>query len=106
MGMDSEGTPNLVEEGEVIYDDYVFSNRLKVPKQIKEQYKLKGKKAITFAEAALQMSKESEERPNDPISQNGLNDSMMKLMMIQEQVRAKKNKGNSFATGGRMGRKY
>nr|DAI45498.1 MAG TPA: hypothetical protein [Bacteriophage sp.] len=30
------------------------------------------------------MSKESEERPNDPISQAGLKDSMMKLMMAQE----------------------
>ena len=31
LGVDNEGTPNLVEEGEVIYNDYVFSNRLTVP---------------------------------------------------------------------------
>jgi len=32
MGVDSEGTPNLVEEDEVVYNDYVFSDRLTVPK--------------------------------------------------------------------------
>jgi hypothetical protein len=32
MGVDSEGVPNLVEEDELVYNDYVFSNRLKVPK--------------------------------------------------------------------------
>lgn len=68
MGTDKEGVPNLVEEGEVIFDDYVFSNRLKVPKAVRNKYKLRGKKPLTFADAALQMSKESEERPNDPIS--------------------------------------
>lgn len=31
MGVDQEGTPNLVEEGETVYNDYVFSNRLTVP---------------------------------------------------------------------------
>lgn len=53
MGMDSEGTPNLVEEGEVIFNDYVFSNRLKVPKEVRKRYKLRGTKPLTFAEAAL-----------------------------------------------------
>ena len=105
MGVDPEGTPNLVEEGEVIFDDYVFSNRLKVPKAVRNKYKLRGKKDITFADAALQMSKESEERPNDPISRAGLEDSMMKLMMAQEQVRTK-GKKNKYAKGGRMGRIY
>lgn len=53
MGVDPEGTPNLVEEGEVIFNDYVFSNRLKVPKAVRNKYKLRGKKALTFADAAL-----------------------------------------------------
>ena len=105
MGADSEGVPNLVEEGEVIYDDYVFSKRLKVPKSVRNKYKLRGSKSLSFADAAIQMGKESEERPNDPISQNGLEDSMIKLMIVQEQMRAKKS-GNKFAKGGRMGRKY
>lgn len=32
LGVDSQGIPNLVEEDEVVFNDYVFSNRLKVPK--------------------------------------------------------------------------
>lgn len=35
MGMDAQGIPNLVEEGEVIFNDYVFSNRMKVPQTIR-----------------------------------------------------------------------
>ena len=100
MGMDSEGIPNLVEEGEVIFNDYVFSKRLKVPKAVRKKYRLGGAKSLTFADAAIQMSKESEERPNDPISQRGLKDWMLKLMVAQEQLRAKKGKTNTFANGG------
>jgi hypothetical protein len=105
MGMDSEGIPNLVEEGEVIFNDYVFSKRLRVPKAVRKKYKLRGTKPLTFADAAIQMSKESEERPNDPISKAGLEDGMLKLMMAQEQIRAKRS-GNKFARGGKMGRVY
>lgn len=106
MGVDNEGVPNLVEEGEVIFNDYVFSNRLKVPKEVRKKYKLRGTKPLTFADAAIQMSKESEERPNDPISQAGLEDSMMKLMIEQEKLRTKRGDNNSFAKGGKMGRIY
>lgn len=106
MGVDNEGTPNLVEQGEVIFDDYVFSNRLKVPKEVRERYKLRGTKPLTFAEAAIQMSKESEERPNDPISKAGLERNMMNLMMAQEDLREKGNKTRKYARGGRLGRLF
>lgn len=101
MGVDAEGIPNLVEEGEVIFNDYVFSNRLKVPKAVRKKYKLRGTKPLTFADAAIQMSKESEERPNDPISQAGLEDSMTKLMAVQEQIREKRGE-RQFAEGGHL----
>lgn len=105
MGIGMDGVPNLVEEGEVIFNDYVFSKRLKVPKVIKNKYKLRGTKPLSFADAAIQMSKESEERPNDPISQAGLEDGIYKLMMAQEQVRAAKAEGTEYAKGGLI-RKY
>ena len=98
MGVDPQGIPNLVEEGEVVYNDYVFSNRLKVPKEAKKKLKLKG---TTFADAAKEINKESEERPNDPISKNGLESSMLQLMMVQEDMRAKKQR-NKYAKGGRL----
>lgn len=102
MGIDPQGIPNLVEEGEVIYDDYVFSNRLRVPKEVRQKYKLKG---VTFADAAKQLQKESEERPNDPISKKGLEASMQMLTNEQEMVRAKKE-NNKYARGGKLGRVY
>jgi len=60
--------------------------------------KYKGKKYSDLAEKA---SKESEERPNDPISKAGLEDSMLRLQVAQEVQRAKK-KDNKFAKGGRL----
>ena len=50
------------------------------------------KKNTTFAKVAKKLQKESEERPNDPISKRGLEDSMLKLEIAQEMVRKKKNK--------------
>ena len=105
MGIDPNGIPNLVEEGEVIWNDYVFSNRLKVPKNIKSSYKLNINKDTTFAEAAKKIQKESEERPNDPISRRGLEDAMINLSIEQEMVRQKKQNSkasnkNKYDDGG------
>lgn len=90
MGVDPQGIPNLVEEGEVIFNDYVFSDRMKVPKAVRQKYKLRGKKDISFAEAAKKLSKESEERPNDPISKAGLEAALNPLIEAQEAERQKK----------------
>lgn len=100
MGVDQNGIPNLVEEGEVIWNNYVFSNRLKVPKDMREKYKLH--KDITFANAAKKLQKESEERPNDPISKRGLDALMQDIMTSQEGVRQQSNNtsSNKFAEGG------
>lgn len=100
MGVDEQGIPNLVEEGEVIFNNYVFSNRMKAPKNLKKRYKFKGK---TFADVAKSIQKESEERPNDPISKAGLDVNMARLAMSQEEVRnskMKKRTSNKYAGGG------
>ena len=103
MGVDNQGIPNLVEEGEVVFNNYVFSNRIRVPDTVRNKYKLRGTKDMTFADAAKKASKESEERPNDPISQRGLEDIMNKLANEQEAMREqRKNKRHNrqYATGG------
>lgn len=102
MGIDPQGVPNLVEEGEVIFNDYVFSNRMKLPKKLKKEYSIKGE---TFADAAKELSKESEERPNDPISKRGLGAFMNALAESQEEVRTKKEERNMnrYAKGGKLG---
>ena len=102
VGVDNEGTPNLVEEGEIIFNDYVFSNRLKPTKKILEDG---GFKPIyenwTFAKIAEDLQRESSERPNDIISINTLNDNMNRLITLQEQIREKK-KTNSYKCGGKV----
>lgn len=102
IGVDPQGIPNLVEEGEVIFNDYVFSNRLFADGGLLESVRLpKSYNGYSFAAIAEKLGKESEERPNDPISKRGLLDSMMKLQQAQEIVRMKKE-GNKFAKGGRV----
>lgn len=88
MGSDRDGIPNLVEEGETIWNDYVFSNRLKVPETLTDKYKLS--KDITFAEASKKLGKEIAETPNDPISKRTFNFFMNDLQQSQEEVKAKK----------------
>lgn len=87
IGVDPEGAPNLVEQGEVVYDDYVFSDRMEIPDDIRKEYKLRGK---TFAKAAKSAQRESEERPNDPLSKRGLQASMSRIAQAQEEVKEKK----------------
>lgn len=109
MGVDKEGAPNLVEEGETIFNDYVFSKRLMVPKAVREKYKLRGTKNLSFADASKQLAKESEERPNDPVSERGLVALMSDLADAQETVRETQqigNYANKMSHGGRMGILY
>lgn len=89
MGIDSNGIPNLVEEGETVWNgDYVFSDRLKVPKSLREKYHLP--EGITYAEASKKLSKESLERTNDPISKRTLNVAFGELSDMQELKRAER----------------
>lgn len=87
-GVDADGIPNLVEEGEVIWnDEYVFSDRLKVPEALSKKYKLGGEK--TFAEAIKEVTKESLTRPNDPISNETNRAIVNEFMDAQEALREK-----------------
>ena len=83
-GVDEQGVPNLVEEGEVIWNnEYVFSNRIKIPKALAEKYKLSDK--LTFAEAIKEATKEALTRPNDPIS-NETNKAIVNEFMDEQEV--------------------
>lgn len=104
VGVDQEGTPNLVEEGEVIWNDYVFSNRLKPTKRQLEKVGYGDKyQGLSFARIAEKLQEGSSERPNDAISNNSLNDSLSGLMIMQEEIRMKRrNKENMFSNGGKV----
>lgn len=98
MGVDNQGIPNLVEENEVVYGDYVFSNRLKVPKQkvkkgkdaTREQQLLNRYKGLSYADAAKKIEHNTgvDERPNDPIAKRGFEADLKILAMSQEKERA------------------
>lgn len=107
MGMDAEGNPNLVEQGEVIFNDYVFSNRLFADGGLLESFNLpKSYDGHSFAAIAEKLGDESKERPNDPISKRGLLSSMSRLQQAQETVRQQTQEGQEgvqYAHGGRMG---
>lgn len=97
VGIDPQGIPNLVEEGEVIWNDYVFSKRLKVPRAFKAKYKLKDGGLLSFADAAKKFAEENKERPNDPISKRGRDALLTALMDQQEEVRLKKQQREARA---------
>ena len=106
MGVDTTGAPNLVEQGEVIFDDYVFSNRLYADGGLLESYNLpKSYEGHSFASIAESLGKESKERPNDPISKNGLLSSMIRLRGAQESIRQQdidNQEGSKYKKGGEM----
>ena len=104
IGVDNNNIPNLVEEGEIVFKDYVFSNRLKPTKELLNTNGFSDKyNDWTFAKIAEELQKESSERPNDIISNNGLNDMMNRLITLQESVREKKaKKDNKYSLGGKV----
>ena len=90
QGIAPDGLPNLVEEGEVKFDNYIFSDRLMLTKEDKQKYKfLKGK---TYADAAKRIKKDLgiDERPNDLIAKTDLEEQLNLLSMLQEEKRAKR----------------
>ena len=88
VGISQEnGKPNLVEEGETIYNDYVYSARIMLDKEAKDKFHLPKKLNISYADLTKRLEKESFERPNDPISKAGLEKQMQ--LAANEQERQK-----------------
>ena len=94
------GQPNLVEEGETIFDDYVFSRRIKPDARTKKKFHVGKNADISFADLSKKLEKESEERPNDAISQASLTKQMHELAEEQErqkQEQQQKEMTDAFA---------
>lgn len=107
QGMSETGQMNLVEEGETRFQDYIFSDRLLVHKEIAEQMNLpKNIIGKTFAEASEILGKDLEEHPNDPISERGFEEMMTRLMAANNMTKDLKDadeQANVFAEGGNLG---
>lgn len=90
LGVDPQGLPNLVEEGEIIHEDYVFSDRLKATESELKEFALPAKYAgQTYAYIADKLSNENKERPNDAVSNKGLEVMYDRLMAMQDYHKAK-----------------
>jgi len=96
MGYDQQGTPNVVEENEVIapkrllgdggeMSDYVFSDRIPVTDEFADKYHVP--RGISIARAIRKITKESRETPNDPIHENTNRKILAEARDMQEQIK-------------------
>ncbi len=113
LGVGQNGLPNMVEEGEVAYNDYIYSNRGTIDRKTVKQLNLPDKYVgSTFAKIAEDLSKQNKERPNDVITNRMIDKELQKLKMAQEAMKAerlaKENPmpqqpmSNSFDLGGTL----
>lgn len=111
IGVDPQGVPNLVEEGETMFNNYVFSARIELPEELKREFKLGGN-IKTFADASKKISEEMKETPNDPISKRTQKALLTKLQQAQEMLKNQMQQeeainqmilqGQGFAYGGNL----
>ena len=94
IGVDPEGNPNLLEEGEPVYKDYVYSDNIEAEEQFLVDNNLPKKyTGKLYSKIADDLFSEAEERPLDPISRNGLEALLGRLADAQEgQKQAKEQK--------------
>lgn len=85
IGVDPEGTPNLLEEGEPVYKDYVYSDNIEADEKFLEENHIPKKYAgKLYSKIAEDYVSEAEERPLDPISRSGLEAMLSRLAEAQE----------------------
>lgn len=98
MGIAPDNNPNLVEEGETIYNDYVFSNRINPDEAALKKFHIYSSGGnLTYADLSKRLEKEAKERPNDPISMDGLNAQLAKLAQEQERQKAEEEEKRARA---------
>lgn len=90
QGMSGDGQPNLVEQGEVKWKDYIFPVRMKPTKAMLKEFKLDTKMAgKNYAEIATEIQKESESRPNDPLYIQTMDEMLGRLRLCHEEHQAR-----------------
>lgn len=92
LGVDPNGVPNMLEEGEPVYNDFVFSDNIKANKKFLKDCGIPEKYAgRLYSKIADDYIKEAEMNPNDPISNNGLEAMLSRLADAQEAQKAAKS---------------
>lgn len=89
VGVDPEGVPNVLEEGEPVYNDYVYSDNIVAEKEILEKHNIPVKYAgKLYSVIADTMVDAVAEMPLDPIANNGLEEMLVRLADAQEEQKA------------------
>lgn len=96
-GKDNQGKQNLVEQGEQIWTDtngqeFVFSNRIAVPEELKKRYKLKGE---TFANVVENLKKKNKDL-RDSITKRYIDNVLGNLRKSQEEIKANNGMQNNY----------
>jgi hypothetical protein len=92
QGMNPSGQMNLVEEGETKFDaeNYIFSDSLKVDKELAEAFNLNPKMiGKTFSDASKMAGRKKSKREGDAIEMAANEKDLMNLMEAQEAFKQK-----------------
>lgn len=92
QGMNPSGQMNLVEEGETKFDaeNYIFSDSLKVDKELAEAFNLSPKMiGKTFSDASKMAGRKKSKREGDAIEMAANEKDLMNLMEAQEAFKQK-----------------
>lgn len=107
IGQNDSGGMNLVEEGETKYNDYIFSDELKLNDKLSKQFNLPEKyNDLSFAEISKDIQSQIEARPFDKITEITANNTLDQLIYANETLRIKqedmkkKKKDKKFLLGG------
>lgn len=85
QGVDANGQPNLVEEGEVRWNDFIFSNRIKPQQDVLSKFNSRMNKEFTsYADMANKILDMHKERENNPFDKSTLDIQMQRLADAQE----------------------
>lgn len=85
IGVGENGKPNLVEEGEVRWKDFIFSKRVKPTDEVLKKYNTYMKGGFeSYADLANKILKLHKEREDSPFDKAAINTQMQRLADAQE----------------------
>ena len=86
IGMDQNGTPNMLEEGEPVYNDFVYSDNIIADAEFLAKHNLPKKyEGWLYSRIADDLFEEYSATPLDPISKNGADVMLTRLAECQEE---------------------
>ena len=86
IGVDQNGTPNMLEEGEPVYNDFVYSDNIQADLEFLEKHNLPKKYAgWLYSEIADDLFNARTEMPLDAMEENGAEVMLTRLAECQEE---------------------